>query len=741
MQYGDDNKRYTAACVQGDNPPCTCACPFNFDIKKFIQKIKAGKFSSAYRDYANKVVFPGIVTEICEARCQADCFEAVDVKALERAVVRHTPSREPLRLSLPPRKGTVAIVGGGLSGLACAHKLAVKKYPVTVFERAPTIGGSLGDAISEVEYLAEFDLQFRGIDYTLHLNHEISSLAELSEFTAVYVATGADSHAFNLGEGWNSQSLATTVEGIFFGGKAVGGRHMDALAHGAMAAISIERYLKIQDMGGQAEFFYNHTCSLPPRQKNTDATPVRSIDNVVYTEEEAKREAARCALCDCTRCFDTCPFMRETTFMPKRMEAEAAGARHTEGLVERIGTRMVTSCALCGHCEAVCDHGVSLEQLLRYGKIVLFEQGAFAPPYHDFYLRDMDLMMEDAFLSLPAPGGKPARFLLFPGCQVAASNPEHVEKAYAYMMEHETASALLLACCGVPALYAGDVARMKRVQDRLREEWLSLGQPTLVAACPTCMKTFAEFLPEIPLISLFEFIDTHGLPAEHLKLDGAWAVFDPCGSRNFPEMQKAVRSLAKEFAMPAGELPEHGSRALCCGMGGHIYGANPHLAGKFLQQATTQSDAPYLAYCANCRNLFLREGKRTVHVLDAVFGTEPLRRSPHITEGKWNRLTLKRDLLRKYQDVDISLAELKFNYNLVIDEALYRKMDDLLISRENVEAVIKHAIDNSVSVSAVGKSSHFANLRIGLFTYWVEFTVNGATIEVLNTYSHRIVVT
>ena len=745
MVFGDDNKRYTAACVQGGHPPCACVCPFNFDIKSFLLKIKAGKFDAAYRDYANKVIFPAIVSEICDARCGGSCPEQIALKALERATVRHTADRSPLRFNLPPRKGGIAIVGGGLSGLACAHKLAVKKYPVTLFERTGQIGGSLKTAMAEEKYLAEFALQFEGIIHTRVMDREIWSLDELAAFTAVYIATGENGNHFGLKDGWNPQSLSTVREGVFLGGRLTGGNPMDALAQGIMAAISIERYMRIQDMQGQPESFYIHDCALPPFERKENARPVEPADRLVYLKEEAAQEAERCALCDCTRCFDTCPFMQELSYLPRRVEAEAMGARHTDGLMGRIGTRMIASCTLCGHCEAVCDFDVSLEQLLRFGKIVLHEQGAFAPPYHDFYLRDMDFMMGDAYLAEAPPKKKNAGYLLFPGCQIAASSPQYVEQAYAYMLERHPDTALMLACCGVPALYAGQAERMSKVHDTIRTEWERMGKPTLVAACATCMKTFAEFLPEIPMMSLFEYISVNGLPSGHTALEGRWAVFDPCSSRKFPGMQEAVRILAEKLGAELEELPESGPRASCCGMGGHIYAANPELSHKFLQRAANQSPLPYLAYCANCRNLFNGAGKSAVHILDAVFGVKPMFRQPHISEGRRNRLAVKILLRNKYwEEMERhEMLDQRREYTLNISEELYKKMDAQLVSEEDVYAVVENAMKGQSAVYNEETDSYFAHLLVGIITYWVEFRTSEEgfrVVELLNAYCHRVII-
>ncbi|MBN1381178.1 MAG: hypothetical protein JXA41_05855 [Deltaproteobacteria bacterium] len=39
-----DEYLYTNQCVHGSKPPCSCACPFNLDIRTFIKKVKSGNF-------------------------------------------------------------------------------------------------------------------------------------------------------------------------------------------------------------------------------------------------------------------------------------------------------------------------------------------------------------------------------------------------------------------------------------------------------------------------------------------------------------------------------------------------------------------------------------------------------------------------------------------------------------------------------------------------------------------------
>jgi len=92
----DNSYSYTYECVQGSNPPCTSVCPINFKTRDFISKIKKGNFNSAYKEYAKNVIFPGVVSLICNQDCHGICPEKVSVLELEKAVVRYAVKNDPI---------------------------------------------------------------------------------------------------------------------------------------------------------------------------------------------------------------------------------------------------------------------------------------------------------------------------------------------------------------------------------------------------------------------------------------------------------------------------------------------------------------------------------------------------------------------------------------------------------------------------------------------------------------------
>jgi hypothetical protein len=225
--------------------------------------------------------------------------------------------------------------------------------------------------------------------------------------------------------------------------------------------------------------------------------------------------------------------------------------------------------------------------------------------------------------------------------------------------------------------------------------------------------------------------------------DAEWALFDPCSSRGFPGMQNGVRAICDSAGIKIHELPESKERALCCGMGGHIFAANPALSEKMAEAAAAQSPLPYITYCSNCRNLFLNAGKRVVHFADLLFDVPSPDRTPYIAERRENRLKVKRRLSADLGCADGNpAAEEATNergaVKLNIPESLLRKMDRLFISENDVYDVVDRAErENRAFVDPVTEE-RIGHMCIGLITCWVVYKENGGVFDVLNVYAHRI---
>ncbi len=121
----------------------------------------------------------------------------------------------------------------------------------------------------------------------------------------------------------------------------------------------------------------------------------------------------------------------------------------------------------------------------------------------------------------------------------------------------------------------------------------------------------------------------------------------------------------------AEELPLSGGLTSCCGFGGLQECANPGLAAKTAQERCGESPSDYLVYCAMCRDLFARTGKRTVHLLDLFFpppdGTGEDLPPVSWSEQRENRAALVRELRKSLWEEEEKMEEEWETLPLVMD--------------------------------------------------------------------------
>ena len=149
-----------------------------------------------------------------------------------------------------------------------------------------------------------------------------------------------------------------------------------------------------------------------------------------YSRDEAIAEAARCFPCRCMECVKACEYLKAYGSYPKRYVRDIY---NNLGIVlgNRKSNRMIDSCALCGLCDTVCPNDLSMGEVCLEARRNMVESGHMPASHHDFALRDMaHSHSEAAALARAAPGEATCRVAFFPGCQLAASSPWHVESVY-----------------------------------------------------------------------------------------------------------------------------------------------------------------------------------------------------------------------------------------------------------------------------------------------------------------------
>jgi len=134
--------------------PCKAECPAHMNVQGYVALVAKGKFQQALKLMKEDNPLPAICGRVCDHPCESSCSrgeidEPVAINAIKRFVADLDLSVETRYVpSIKERKNDkVAVVGSGPAGLSCAYFLAREGYQVTIFEKAPVLGGMLTTGI------------------------------------------------------------------------------------------------------------------------------------------------------------------------------------------------------------------------------------------------------------------------------------------------------------------------------------------------------------------------------------------------------------------------------------------------------------------------------------------------------------------------------------------------------------------------------------------------------------------
>jgi formate dehydrogenase major subunit len=185
--------------------PCQQTCPAGVDVQGYIALIAAGKPREAVRLIKQTNPLPLVCGRVCVRECEVACRrnrvdERVGIDYLKRYAT-DIDIKDPWTPPVPAANGKkIAVVGGGPAGLTCAYYLILKGYAVSLFEKAPHLGGMLRYGIPEYRLpKAELDKEIgwiTGLGVTVKTGTALGkdlSIADLKRqgFDAVYLAFGA----------------------------------------------------------------------------------------------------------------------------------------------------------------------------------------------------------------------------------------------------------------------------------------------------------------------------------------------------------------------------------------------------------------------------------------------------------------------------------------------------------------------------------------------------------------------
>jgi glutamate synthase (NADPH/NADH) small chain len=206
-KFSEEKLRAQAArCMDCGVPFCHKGCPLGNVIPDWNDLIYRGRWKDAIERLHSTNNFPEFTGRVCPAPCEEACVlninnDPVTIKQVEKQIVDHAynagwvvPERAPHRTGK-----TVAVVGSGPAGLACAQQLARAGHSVTLFERDDRLGGLLRYGIPDFKLYKGYvdrrieQMEAEGVTFKPNTNVGVDcSVASLRvDFDAIVLAGGA----------------------------------------------------------------------------------------------------------------------------------------------------------------------------------------------------------------------------------------------------------------------------------------------------------------------------------------------------------------------------------------------------------------------------------------------------------------------------------------------------------------------------------------------------------------------
>jgi glutamate synthase (NADPH/NADH) small chain len=201
-----ERKLQASRCMNCGVPFCHWACPVSNIMPEWQARIVAGDWQAAYDNLSTTNNFPEITGRVCPAPCESACVAgindpAVTIKQNELAVAERAFAEGYARPRPPMQRTgrTVAVIGSGPAGLACADQLNKAGHSVTLYEAAEKVGGLLRYGIPDfkldksvidrrVDIMLEEGLTIKtGVEVGV----DIEGSALQADFDALCIAIGA----------------------------------------------------------------------------------------------------------------------------------------------------------------------------------------------------------------------------------------------------------------------------------------------------------------------------------------------------------------------------------------------------------------------------------------------------------------------------------------------------------------------------------------------------------------------
>ncbi len=202
-----ETRAQAARCMDCGVPYCHTGCPVNNQIPDWNDLVYAGDWQTAAKNLHSTNNFPEVTGRICPAPCEASCTLNIEdipvtIKTIECAIADRAIAEGWIKPEPPASQTgkTVAIVGSGPAGLACAQQLARAGHEVHLYEKHQKAGGLLRYGIPDFKMEKEnVDRRVRQMEaegvvfhYGAHVGVNVSAEELTAGHDAVVLSGGAE---------------------------------------------------------------------------------------------------------------------------------------------------------------------------------------------------------------------------------------------------------------------------------------------------------------------------------------------------------------------------------------------------------------------------------------------------------------------------------------------------------------------------------------------------------------------